>query len=106
MANQRAQTAEPAQDQPETTPVAQATHPPEALRLGLPDPVSARPGKPLSDSGQGKVTVRTAWPVDRFEHGLKGVPAVTAEGVEVDRSDAKKLLEKAAAHGLNLEEVE
>src|SRR4051812_14390188 len=50
------------------------TAPRDALRLGLPDGPASKPGKPLEESGQGKVTVRTAWPVDSFEHGLKGVP--------------------------------
>lgn len=67
---------------------------------GLPE------GKPLKDSdAKGKVTVRTRYPIDVFEHGLKDIPVVTKYGVEVNRSDVKKLLEVAAANDTQLEEV-
>lgn len=78
----------------------------DALRLGTPPGPEAQPGKPLETGGQGKVTVRTRWPVDRFEHGLKGVPPITAQGVEVERSSAEQLVELAAANGIELEEAE
>lgn len=102
-----------ADETPDTTPAAPAetvesapsTAPPEATRLGLPDGPAAQPGKPLTNGGQGEVTIRTRWPVDSFEHGIKGVPAITAHGVKVDRSKAKTLNEKATASGIELEEV-
>lgn len=65
----------------------------------------ARPGVPFSEGGSGKVTVRTRYPVDRFEHGVDGAPTITAQGVEVDRSKAAALLEAAATAGTELEEV-
>ena len=74
-------------------------------RLGLPDSSAAQPGKPL-EAGSGAVTVRVRWPHDSFEHGLKGVPTITAQGVEVDRTHAVKLNELAAKSGTELEEVE
>ena len=82
-----------------------ATHPPEALRMGLPDGPESLPGKPF-EKGQGTVTVRTRWPVDSFDHGVKGVPVITAQGVEVDRKHAAKLNVLAAESGIELEETE
>lgn len=78
--------------------------PPEALRLALPDGPAAKPGRPF-EKGQGKAIVRVRWPHDSFEHGLKGVPVITAHGVEVDRAKAEALNEAAAKAGTELEEI-
>lgn len=100
---------EPKDTQPESPAEAvqvavQATHPPEALRLGLADDVRSTPGKPF-EKGQGKATVRTRWPVDSFDSGVKGVPVITAAGVEVERSKAEALNQAAAENDIELEEV-
>ena len=80
---------------------------PPALRLSddAPHPASA-PAKPLEKGGQGKAIVRTRYPVDRFDHSVKGVDPITGTGTEVDRSKVGALLEAAAESGLELEEVE
>lgn len=77
-----------------------------ALRLSAADDSRSSPGKPLEAGGQGKATVRTRYPVDRFEHGIDGVPVITAYGVEVERGHVKKLLEAAAQNSIGLDEVE
>lgn len=92
----------------ETTLPAQPLAGGQALHLSdeTPSPASV-PGKPLEEKGgQGKVLVRTRYPVDRFEHNVKGVDPITAHGIEVDRAKAKDLLKAAEAVGLELEEVE
>lgn len=83
-----------------------ASDPGQGIRLGQGSDVRAVPGKPLEAGGTGKKLVRTRYPLDRFEHGIDGVPVITAQGVEVDASKADELLELAAAHGARLEEVE
>lgn len=93
--------------QPTDTPAATAIAPAgssDVLRLGLPDGPASQPGKPL-EKGQGNVTVRTRWPIDSFDSGIKGVPVITAHGVEVDRKHATKLNELAAENGIELEEI-
>lgn len=82
------------------------TSPDGVTRLGLGDSPASKPGKPLEKAGSGNVTVRTPWPIDSFEHGISGLPIVTAQGVEVPRSKAGNLLDKAAEAGIELEEVE
>lgn len=46
----------------------------------------------------GQVTLRTAYPVDRFDHGLEGVPPITSAGtiVPADRVDELRALAKTA----------
>lgn len=78
----------------------------QATRLGLPAGPESKPGKPLQEGGQGKALVRTRYPVDRFDHGVDGVPAITSAGVEVDRAKAGDLLSAATSAGTQLEEVE
>lgn len=60
---------------------------------------------PLADNG-GPAVVRTPWPVDLFEHEIKGVPPITAHGVEVDGKHRKQLNELAETVGIRLQEVE
>lgn len=97
-------------DEPTDTPQADdsaATTPPEGVRLGITESGSAHlPGAPLEEGGKGKKLVRTRWPVDSFEHGLKDVPVITAGGVEVDGSKAKALNDLAVQSGIELEEVD
>lgn len=101
-------------DEPQDTPqdatpasIAAPTQSGQALHLSDATPApGSTPGKPLEKSGTGKVVVRTRYPVDRFEHNVKGVEPITSAGVEVDRSKAKALLDAAAETGTELEEVE
>lgn len=67
---------------------------------------TAPESKPLETGGSGKATVRTRYPVDRFEHNVKGVDPITSAGTEVDRSKVKDLLSAAEETGTELEEVE
>jgi hypothetical protein len=66
----------------------------------------AVPGQPLQAGGSGAKRVRTRFPVDRFEHGIDGLPAITAAGVEVPAGKVEQLLELALEHQTPLEEVE
>lgn len=97
-------------DEPTDIPQADdptATTPEEGLRLGVTASGSAHlPGAALEEGGKGKKLVRTRWPVDSFEHGLKDVPVITAAGVEIDGSKAKALNDLAAQSGIELEEVD
>lgn len=68
------------------------------------DPRSA-PGSPLR-SGGGAKRVRTSFPIDRFEHGIEGVEAITATGVEVAAGHIDELLDRAADASIALEEVD
>lgn len=90
----------------EAVPAAVAAVDSGVTRLGLPDGSQSKPGKPFEKGGKGKAIVRVAWPHDSFEHGIKGVPAITAAGVEVDRSLADALNEAAATSGTYLEEID
>jgi hypothetical protein len=105
------QTAEQQQPPAAVAPVGAATLAEVIADTGLTrltaesDPRS-QPGKPLADKGSGSVLVRTPWQIDRFEHGMKGVPPITSLGVEVDGKHRAKLNELAAQVGLQLEEVQ
>jgi hypothetical protein len=66
------------------------------------------PGVP--DSGDsGKVKVELGYPVDSFEHGIRGLePSVLVRGepAEVTKSQLEKLREVAEANRVPLEEVD
>lgn len=67
-------------------------------------PEPARPAdkdaaKKDTDTG---VLVRTVWPVDHLEHGLKGVDTITAAGIRIPKSKVKALHDAAAAAGTTL----
>lgn len=68
-------------------------------------PVEALPGKPLEAGGNGKALVRVRYPLDSFDSGIDGVPLITAQGVEVDRSKLDAILEAAKTAATPLEEV-
>ena len=54
---------------------------------------------------QAGVSLRTLFPVSRFEHGIKGAPPVTSLGVYIaNQSLAAQIRDKAAECGVSLEE--
>lgn len=58
----------------------------------------------VGDSG--KVKVQPGYPIDRFEHGVKGVEAlVRGEPQEVTKSQLEELRKVAEANRVPLEEV-
>lgn len=65
-----------------------------------PDPARL-PAEPLAAGANGRVRVR--WPVTEFHHGVDGVPAITAEGVEVSSDKVDELLSAARSAGTDLE---
>jgi hypothetical protein len=71
----------------------------------------ALPGEPLTvgqkgkKGKDGKVIVRTQWPVDSFDSGIEGIPIITSAGVELDSSKADELLAAVASAGTTLEVV-
>jgi hypothetical protein len=84
-----------------------STDAPDSQSAATPQtPPQADPAKPAeAKSGSGTVTLRTAYPVDRFEHGVKGVEHITAEGVEVAKGKVKQLIDAAERVGVRLEEI-
>lgn len=79
---------------------------PDSIRLASEADERAKPGTPLESGGSGTKRVRTRYPSDRFEHGLAGIPVITAHGVDVAADKVEQLLEVASQHDTQLEEVE
>jgi hypothetical protein len=78
--------------------------PDEAIRTDAP-PASQPEAKPAEAGGSGNKTIRTAYPIDRFEHNVKGVDPITRAGTEVPAGKVKQLLDAAKTADTRLEEV-
>jgi hypothetical protein len=65
-----------------------------------------REARPLQSGQKGKATVRVRYPVDRFESGVEGVDAITADGVEVGPSKVDDLLAAARSADVTLEVID
>lgn len=81
----------------ESLSAAGALAPPPAEQSGTASPAEGR--------GSGTVTLRTRYPVDRFEHGIAGAPSITSAGTEVPASKVDALNEAAKSADTHLEEV-
>lgn len=86
---------------------AQPVEPSQAIRTDAPVPDEATQAKPAEAGGSGNKVIRTAYPIDSFEHSVKGAPSpITAQGTEVPAGKVKALIEAADSAGTVLEEVE
>lgn len=98
-----------------TTPVAVAEDAPGMISVGEVEALQgvavgivaaeAVPGQPLQAGGSGNRRIRARHPVSAFEHGIEGVPTITATGVDVPASKVRALLDAARSAQTELEEV-
>jgi hypothetical protein len=79
--------------------------PDEVIRSDV--PAADQPdAKPAEAGGSGNKTIRTAYPIDSFEHSVKGVTSpITRAGTEVPAGKVKQLLDAAKSAATPLEEV-
>lgn len=81
--------------------------PAQGTRTDEPTSAEAQSAKPAEPGGsKGTVTLRTRYPVDRFEHSVKGVDPITAQGTDVPAGKVKALIEAAESADTTLEEIE
>ena len=93
------------EDAPDITPGTEGPSPHLATVTGAPADTPPEPKLLEGGTRSGKVTVRTRYPIDAFEHGVEGVETLTAQGVEVSGSNVPALIKAAEASGVVLEEV-